>query len=244
MVLTGLIQTSPFFPRNKAYIFTLRTYSNNELNIFKKGRKMDTIDRDILKAIFTEKESIYRAEKDDIEGSSYSTVWRHIQKMEKDNLITFVEAYRKNGEIDKRKKKGKPKLTNKGIATLLIDGDLKKEELLSVGKKIFLTYLGQNIFLIIQPLFTEIFSDALVSIKPKVNLKYFNEEYFVELLVKSFVESSIENLAKSNLKIDQKDLQKLFAASRKVAQKERADEYFKMGLNFGKSLKSTKEKGE
>jgi len=205
---------------------------------------MDTIDRKILKAIFTQKESIYRAEKDNINGSSYATVWRHIQKMENDKFITFVEAYRKDGEIDKRKKKGKPTLTTKGVATLLIDGDLKKEELLSVGKGLFLTYFGQKIFLIIQPLFTEIFSDALISVKPKVNLKYFNEDYFVEVLVQSFVESLIENSAKSNLKIDQKDLQKLLTATRKTAQKEGAEKYFEMGLEFGKSQRRKKDKEE
>lgn len=195
---------------------------------------MDTIDRKILKAIFTEKDSIYRAEKDSIKGSSYATVWRHIQKMEKDKLLTFVEAHRKDGQIDKRKK-GKPILTTKGVATLLIDGDLKKEELLTVGTELFLQYFGQKTFLIIQPLFAKIFSDALVSLKPKVNLKYFDNEYFVEVFLTSLVESLIENLPTSNVKIDQKDLQKLLSAIRKTAQKEGAEKFLDMGIEFGKA---------
>lgn len=203
---------------------------------------MDIIDREILKAIFRQKESIYRAEKDNINGSSYATVWRHIQEMKNDKLITFVQAYRKDGQIDKRKKKGKPTLTTKGVATLLIDGDLKKEELLSVGKELFLKYFGQKIFLIIQPLFTEIFTDALMDIKPKVNLKYFDEDYFVEVFVTSLVESLIENMTKSNLKIDQKDLKKLLTASKKLMQEDDiAKECFELGREFGKSQRRKKD---
>lgn len=139
---------------------------------------MDRLDKEILKAILTEEQSIYQI-KEQIKGSNYATIWRHIKKMQKEGLLTVSEAQRKNGKPDKRKTI-LPKLTNKGIATLLIDGDLQKEELFPIGQRIFLkTY--KKIPISAEPFFTDVFSDSLLELKPKVNLKYFDEEWFREI---------------------------------------------------------------
>jgi len=139
---------------------------------------MKTLDRKILVSILTEQQSIYSIDKN-LEDSNYATVWRHIKKMQKDNLLTVNEARRKNGKVDNRKTEIL-KLTNKGIATLLIEGDLQQKELFSVGKKIFLkTY--KKIPLSAEPFFTDIFTESLLELRPKVNLKYFDEQWFREV---------------------------------------------------------------
>jgi len=139
---------------------------------------VDRLDKEILKAILTEEQSIYEI-RENIKGSNYATVWRHIKKMRKEGLLTFSDAQRKNGKPDKRKTM-LPKLTNKGIATLLIDGDLQKEELFRIGRRVFLkTY--KKIPISAEPFFTDIFSDSLLELKPKVNLKFFDEEWFREI---------------------------------------------------------------
>jgi len=143
---------------------------------------MDRLDREIMKTILAEEQSIYSVNKvlkKEGEKSNYATVWRHIKKMQEGSLLTFVEARRKNGKADQRKTE-MLKLTNKGIATLLIDGDLQEKELFSVGRKIFLkTY--KKVPLSAEPFFTEVFADSLLELKPKVNLKFFDENWFREV---------------------------------------------------------------
>ena len=201
---------------------------------------MDRLDKEILKAILTEEQSIYNIDKN-IKDSNYATVWRHIKNMQKDNLLVVAGARRKNGKADKRKTKI-PELTRKGLATLLIEGDLQKEELVSVGKKFFLRYFSQRLLELVNPVMANIFTDAMLRIKPKVNLRFFDEKYFDELLVTSFVESLVETLPKTNIKPDPKQLEELLNYSRKMAKKQGTEKIFEKGLELGKSLRSKKEK--
>ena len=111
--------------------------------------------------------------------------------MQKKGLLNTTKAPRKNGKPDKRKTEI-PRLTSKGLATLLIEGDLQEKELLSVGRRVFLkTYkkLPQKA----EPFFTDIFTDSLLELKPKVNLKFFDEEWFRE--VSAFVFNNVARKA-------------------------------------------------
>jgi len=201
---------------------------------------MDRLDREIMKTILAEEHSMYGIEKavrENIENSNYATVWRHIKKMQKDGLLNLVQ------KMDKRRTK-MPTLTRKGLATLLIEGDLQEEELLSAGQKLYLAYFGESLLMSIKPFMAGIFSDALLRIKPKVNLKFFDEEYFDELLLTSFVESLLETLPEVNFKGDLEQLQKLLTRSRKIAEKHGASQIFEKGFEFGKSLRLRKEKEE
>ena len=143
---------------------------------------MDRLDKEIMKTILAEEQSIYSVNevlRKKGEEANYATVWRHIKRMQKEGLLTVVEARRKNGKADQRKTEIL-KLTNKGIATLLIEGDLQKEELFSVGRRIFLkTY--KKLPISAEPFFTDIFADSLLELKPKVNLKFFDENWFHEV---------------------------------------------------------------
>jgi len=141
---------------------------------------MNRLDKEILKAILTEEQSIYNI-KENIKGSNYATVWRHIKKMQKEGLLTVSEAQRKNGKTDNRNTI-LPTLTNKGIATLLIDGNLQEEELIKINEKIFQKAVGNILtkksFFMIKPVFAEVFSKSLLEIRPKINLKFFDEKWF------------------------------------------------------------------
>lgn len=164
---------------------------------------MDRLDKEILKAILTEEQSIYEI-RENIKGSNYATVWRHIKKMRKEGLLTFSDAQRKNGKPDKRKTM-LPKLTNKGIATLLIDGDLQKEELFRIGRRVFLkTY--KKIPISAEPFFTDIFSDSLLELKPKVNLKYFDEEWFLEISRDAWRKSAVKAVKKYQAKFEKEGI--------------------------------------
>jgi len=140
---------------------------------------MDRLDREIMKTILAEAQSIYSVNEvlnKKGEKANYATVWRHIKKMQKDSLLAVVEARRKNGKADQRKTEIL-RLTNKGLATLLIEGDLQRKELFSVGMRIFLkTY--KKLPISVEPFFTDIFADSLLELKPKVNLKFFDENWF------------------------------------------------------------------
>ena len=172
---------------------------------------MNRLDREILKAILTEEQSIYSVNysvnevlKKKGEESNYATVWRHIKKMQEGGLLTVIQARRKNGKPDKRKTEIL-NLTNKGLATLLIEGNLQKEELFSVGKRIFLkTY--KKIPISAEPFFTDIFIDSLLEIKPKVNLKFFNEEWFREVSRIAFRNSAEKAVKKYQAKFEKEGI--------------------------------------
>lgn len=207
---------------------------------------MDRLDREIMKTILAEEQSIYSVNevlKKEGEKSNYATVWRHIKKMHENGLLTVDKARRKNGKADQRKTEIL-NLTNKGLATLLIEGNLQEKELSSVGQKFFQRHFSGKLLTLINPVMASIFSDAMLRIKPRVNLKFFDEKYFDELLVTSFVESLVETLPKTKLKLNTKQLQELLDYSRKMAKKQNASQIFEKGFEFGKSLGSKKEKEE
>ena len=197
-----------------------------------------------MKQILAEEQSAYSVNeqlKKTAEKSNYATVWRHIKKMKEKNLINIAEALRKNGKIDNRNTEILS-LTNNGLATLLIEGDIQEEELNLIGQQIIQGHVGKTLLSLLTPVLTKIFSNALLKIKPRVNLKFFDDNYFNELFVTSFVETMIELLPETNLKLEEKELQKLLTYSQKMAKKEGTDEFYKIGFEFGKNLKKTKEK--
>lgn len=141
---------------------------------------MNRLDKEILKSILTAKKSIYEIN-ENIKDSNYATVWRHIKKLQKDGLLSISEAQRKNGKPDKRNTI-LPTLTDKGIATLLIDADLSKDELMKINEKIFqedfAKILNKKSFVMLKPVVAEVFSKSLLEIRSKINLKFFDEKWF------------------------------------------------------------------
>ena len=176
-----------------ANIYAIWIYSSCELNIIKEVEEMDILDREILIALLGSHRSLYALEKS-LEVSSYPTIHRHTKELqEKELLIIRRGQLRKDGKIDQRKT-GIPELTPKGLATLLIEGDLEEEEL-----KRAVTKTLQKDFALLPPTFLgtsnvdKIFSDTLLRMRPKINLKFFDENYFNEVFNVSLGQSILEN---------------------------------------------------
>jgi hypothetical protein len=164
---------------------------------------MNSLDKEIMTSILTEKQSMYGLEKN-LKKSNYATVWRHIKKMQKEGLLTIAKASRKNGKLDKRGTE-KQILTPKGLATLVIEGDLQKGELMKIGMKIFEKEFSK-LETSAEPFMTDVFSNALLKIKPKVNLKYFDENWFREIYWISILESGKEAIKKYKEKYQNKGI--------------------------------------
>jgi hypothetical protein len=171
------------------------------LNIFKKAEKMNRLDKEIMLALLGSQQSVYRLEKS-LEATNYATVYRHIKRMQRNGLLSITKVARKNGKLDKRGTE-KPELTTKGLATLIIDGDLQKEELIKVMEKTLETdYSDLPATFLATTNVDQIFANTLLKIRHKVNLKFFDEAYFNETFDVCFAESLIEELKRHDFKKD------------------------------------------
>ena len=168
----------------------------------KKTNRSDTnIQMEILKTLLVlPQSSIYKLNKS-IKDSTFSTVRRNIYKLKNDGLI-------KIGEPEKRKAMSII-LTLKGLATVLIDGNLTKEELI-IADRITLKKnnpkLSQEIFSIIEPYFSDISCDTLLELKPKVNLKYFDEKYFRKIYLDSTFKAIENAIEKYHIKFEKEGI--------------------------------------
>lgn len=171
-------------------------------------------DMEILKALLIPQKSLYGLEKNLKEtwrDSNYATVYRHIRRMEKEGLLRTVKTSRKNGTQDRRGTE-KPVLTAKGIATLLVEGDLKEKELTIVGLKVFQKYFKAVPKEFFGMKYSEDVFSLLLKIKPKINLEFFDEKYFEEIVAVSLVQSLVRVLAKIEPKGDEETKLKATAA--------------------------------
>jgi len=196
---------------------------------------MNRLDRDIMMALLFPQQSIYRLEMEVRKHnpkSNYATVWRHIKRMQKNGLLNTTKAPRKNGKPDKRRTEI-PTLTSKGLATLLIEGDLQRKELFSVGRRIFLkTY--KKLPISAEPFFTDIFADSLLEIKPKVNLKFFDENWFREVSAITFNKVATKAVKKYQAKFEKEGI---WATEKEL--QESQDQFWSL---FIEDLKSTEDK--
>jgi len=160
--------------------------------IFKKVGKMDRLERKIMLCLLVEEQSIYKLEKSLVD-TNYPTVWRRIKEMQNEGLVEATMAIRKNGKKDGRET-NVLKLTNKGLATLLIDGDLGEDEIICAGKRLI---EKGNFEVWSKSLMAEVFKNSLISIRPKVNLKYFDEKWFREIFLYSTIDAVEETIKKN-----------------------------------------------
>ena len=211
---------------------------------------MDRLDKEILKAVLFGDKSMYGLEKYLKENgvkSNYATVWRHIKRMQKENLLSITKSRRKNGRYDRRRTE-RPVFTSKGLATLLINGDLQKEELKHLGLKLLekeeLKDLPKPLLRILPV--EDVFDSIVSKIRPRVNLEFFDEKYFDELFWTSFIEVAIEELPKIKFKGNKETILKGLEALPKIAQRTGIDEnIFKNFVELGKMLGvKNKKKGE
>ena len=160
---------------------------------------MNRLDRDIMIALLGSQQSMYGLEKS-LEDTNYATVYRHIKSMQKNGLLSTTKVPRKNGKLDKRGTE-KPELTTKGLATLIVDGDLKKEDLTKVmNKTLDKDYSDLPATFIAKTSVDEIFPNTILRMRPKINLKYFDEKYFNETFNIALAESLFDALKKHDSK--------------------------------------------
>lgn len=154
---------------------------------------MDRIDREILLGLLGSQQSMYSLEKS-LTGTNYATVYRHIKKMQKAGLVSGKSGERINGAKDERGTT-KPKLTSRGLATLIIEGDLKKDELVKALKRELAKNYGDlSASFVSESHIDEVYSNIFEKIKHKINMKYFDETYFNQMLTISFFESLFETM--------------------------------------------------
>jgi len=172
---------------------------------------MNRLEREILKALLiNEKSSIYGLQKYLKESgikSNYTTVWRYIKRMQKEGLLITTQDLRKNGSSDRRETEILD-LSPKGLATALIEGDFQEKELRIAGIKIFQTEKQKfsNILPSIEPFMTDIFSDSILELKPKVNLKFFDEEWFREIFRASILKACEKAMKKYHAKFEKEGI--------------------------------------
>ena len=171
---------------------------------------MDTFERGILIALLGSHRSMYALEKS-FGKSNYPTVRRHIKRLQKEKLLKTTRTLRKDGKPDNRKAES-PELTSKGLATLIIEGDLEEAELkIAMVKTLQKDYTDLPSTFLGDTNADKIFADTLLKMRHKINLKFFDEKYFNEVLNVSFGESLFKNLISKNPKktISEKQAQKL-----------------------------------
>jgi hypothetical protein len=155
---------------------------------------METLDKEIMVALLKPQSSIYELWHETLNKKyPYATMLRHIKDLEKSCLVSTQKATRKNGKPDNRKTV-RLTLTNFGLATLIIKGNLNNEEYKFAGAKLLPKEFPQIQFLARGLGLTsgDILKDIFEKIRPKMNLDYFNKEYFDEIVLISFAETLTE----------------------------------------------------
>ena len=82
-------------------------------------------------------------------------------------------------------------LTDKGLATLLLEGDLEEEDLLRAGQRVL--EIDEKKFKFpmegwFKRYIREAFKETLLAVRHKINLKYFDEKWFLKIFLETFFE--------------------------------------------------------
>ncbi len=158
---------------------------------------MNRIDKEILISLLSSKKSMYSLEKS-LNGTNYATVYRHIKKMQKEGILKSRCGARKNGQQDARGT-AKPELSAKGLAILIIDGDLQKDELIkAMEKELSKGYEDLPPSFLSETHIDIIFADTLLRMRHKINTKFFDENYFNRIFNISFAEALLEQIKKQS----------------------------------------------
>jgi DNA-binding MarR family transcriptional regulator len=172
-------------------MFTVRTEYNqklakNEHNQKSEG-KVRTLDRKIMIALLKPQRSMY--ELADSLKEPYASVLRHVKKLEIDKLVKTEKGVKKDGKPDNRETKSL-RLTEFGLATLAVSGEVSDKELRLVAERIFLKMSPK-----LQSLMNEsgILGESILRIvfdrvRPKINLDCFDQEYFDKTFLISMAE--------------------------------------------------------
>jgi hypothetical protein len=191
------------------------------------ARKMNRLDKQIMMALLGSQQSMYGLEQylkeNGLIESNYATVYRHIKKMQKNGLLGVTKVTRKNGKQDNRGTE-KPELTPKGIATLIIDGDLQEKELIrAMERQIKKNYSDLPSSFLPETQVDKIFVNTLSKMKYKINLRFFDEDYFNRMFNVSFAESLLEQMRKNDFQKETDLKAKIPALRKKYVDPERVE---------------------
>jgi len=173
----------------------------NELNIIKKGVKMNIInneilDIEILKVLLpSPTTSVYKIidqlkeKKVNVKRINYPTTRRRITQLEKNGYIKIEKGQnlRKDGQVDKR---GGINilLTFKGLFKLIIDADLTDSEVrLTIDKSranIFKTKTRITEITVVKEMPVKALRQSFEQMRSRINLNHFDENYAIELFLK------------------------------------------------------------
>jgi len=164
---------------------------------------MDTIDRQIMTALLLPQKSMYELTMS-IEQSKYlkkyPTIRRHVKNLAKDGLIEVEEGTRKDRKFDNRKTQ-KLKLTDRGLATLILKENLTDKELRLASQRIFLKMSSklQKAMNVSGISGESILRNVFDRMKPKINLDYFDREHFENAFLISMAEYLHETYTKASV---------------------------------------------
>lgn len=164
---------------------------------------MDTLDREIMTALLLPQKSMYELAMF-IEQSKYlkkyPRIRRHVKNLAKDGLIEVEEGTRKDKKLDNRKTQ-KLKLTDRGLATLILEGNLNDKEFRLASQRIFLRMSSK-----LQKAMNSsgisgesILRNVFDRMKPKINLDCFDREYFENTFLMSMAEYLHETYKKASV---------------------------------------------
>jgi DNA-binding Lrp family transcriptional regulator len=189
-----------------------------KMNGFKNEIKMDLNDINMLKLLLNDYDSIYSfiSEYKKINQISTTTIRRRINKLEKFGLIKKQIKDISNENKDKRGAE-KLSLTDYGIATLIVKSEnLDENEMNLVLQKAYqnepynVEYFSQYIDSDV----SEFLSNIFEFIKIRINLEYFNIDYFKNQLTLAYILYYIESAKKiipkaSKIKFSKKEMRKM-----------------------------------
>lgn len=151
--------------------------------------EMHASDRKILIGLLKPQPSMYELQKS--LKMPYATMLRRIRKLEKDRLVLTEKARRKNGKPDNRETV-RLRLTEFGLATIIVKGNLSDEELKLAGERLLpkefsqIRFLARGLGVTSDLILKSIFDKA----KRQVNFEYFDSGYFHEIILLSFCRNS------------------------------------------------------
>jgi hypothetical protein len=168
------------------------------MNIIKKREKnTKALNSEILKTLLiSPTKSMYRLHQDFLKqkGFPYPTVRRRCKNLKDKGLIDTDESKRKNGKTDRRGTTVLT-LTSKGLAHLILESDLKNDELEIIGSKLLDRYFEEVSLRKVSdigniPITT--LKEVFKQMKSRINLQHFNEKYFSKLFEDLFFDLGLK----------------------------------------------------
>lgn len=204
---------------------------------------MNTIDNvAILKALLPESSRSIYVLRDELKEKlaeknievNYPTLRRRINKLVDEGFINVEEGVRKNGRVDQRGTKNLS-LAFKGLVKLILEAELSESESRTIVNRVLGKPQYKKLEMAkkssIQQISTDAIRKSFYELRPKVNLKYFDEDYVQQLVFDNLImqncldklltwkKEKLDKLVKSSDRISKRELRSWKRKSKKDAEK-------------------------